>query len=31
MDLALWLPGFFFLGLVAMAACYAFIRACEKI
>jgi len=31
MDLAIWLPAMFLLGLVSMAACYAFIGACEKI
>ena len=31
MNLVVWLPGFFLLGLVAMAACYAFIGTCEKI
>jgi hypothetical protein len=31
MNLALWLPGMFVLGLVSMGLCYAFIGACEKI
>ena len=31
MNLVVWLPGFFLLGIVAMVACYAFIGACEKI
>ena len=31
MDLMIWLPAFFALGLVAMGLCYAFIDACEKI
>jgi len=31
MDLVIWLPGVFLLGLVSMVACYAFIGACEKI
>jgi len=31
MNLAVWLPIFFLLGVAAMAGCYAFIAACEKI
>jgi len=31
MDLAVWLPGMFLLGLVSMIGCYVFISACEKI
>ena len=31
MNLALWLPAMFVLGLVSMGLCYAFIDACEKI
>ncbi len=31
MNLVIWLPGFFLLGLAAMGACYAFIGTCEKI
>jgi hypothetical protein len=31
MNLIVWLPAMFALGLVAMAFCYAFINACEKI
>lgn len=31
MDLVVWLPAMFALGLVSMIACYAFIGACEKI
>ena len=31
MDLVVWLPAMFSLGLVGMIACYAFIGACEKI
>ena len=31
MDLTIWLPAMFLLGLVAMIGCYAFIGACEKI
>lgn len=31
MNLEIWLPGMFVLGLVSMLACYAFIGACEKI
>jgi hypothetical protein len=31
MDLTMWLPAIISLGLVSMAACYAFIGACESI
>jgi hypothetical protein len=31
MMLALWLPGLFLLGLVAMCLCYLFMEGCEKI
>lgn len=31
MNLMVWLPGMFLLGLVTMISCYAFITACEKI
>jgi hypothetical protein len=31
MNLAIWLPAMFFLGIAAMALCYLFITACEKI
>ena len=31
MNLVVWLPGMFALGLVLMIACYAFIDACDKI
>jgi len=31
MNLLLWLPGMFFLGIASMAACLLFIKACEKI
>jgi hypothetical protein len=31
MDLTIWLPAMFLLGLVSMIGCYAFIGACEKI
>ena len=31
MDLTIWLPAMFLLGVVSMVGCYAFIRACEKI
>jgi len=31
MDLAIWLPAFFGLGVVSMGLCYAFITACERI
>ena len=31
MDLAIWLPGMFFLGIAAMGVCFLFIKGCEKI
>jgi hypothetical protein len=31
MDLAVWLPFTFALGLAAIAVCFAFVVACEKI
>jgi hypothetical protein len=31
MNLVIWLPAMFLLGLVSMGLCYAFIDACEKI
>ena len=31
MNLAVWLPAMFLLGLGTMIACYVFIDACEKI
>ena len=31
MNLVVWLPAMFFLGIVTMALSYAFITACEKI
>ena len=31
MNLAVWLPLMFLLGIVAMGLCYAFIDACENI
>jgi hypothetical protein len=31
MNLVVWLPAMFLLGLVTMIACYAFIEACDKI
>ncbi len=31
MNLEIWLPGMFLLGLVAMGLCYLFMKACEKI
>ena len=31
MNLFIWLPAMFVLGLVAMGLCYAFIDACEQI
>lgn len=31
MNLVVWLPAMFLLGLVSMGLCYAFIGACEKI
>jgi hypothetical protein len=31
MNLAVWLPAMFALGLTVMALCYAFLLGCEKI
>ena len=31
MNLVVWLPGMFLLGLVTMILCYVFIGACEKV
>ena len=31
MDLAIWLPGMFFLGIVCMGVVFTFVEACEKI
>lgn len=31
MNLVVWLPAMFLLGLAGMGACYAFIAACDKI
>ena len=31
MDLAIWLPGMFFLGIVCMGVMFVFVKACEKI
>ncbi len=31
MDLWLWLPGMFVLGVVTLAALFAFVIACEKV
>ena len=31
MDLTIWLPAMFILGLVSMGLCYAFLIACENI
>jgi len=31
MNLVLWLPAMFALGIAGLALCYAFIEACEKI
>jgi hypothetical protein len=31
MNLVLWLPAIFFLGIVLMGLCYLFMEACEKI
>ena len=31
MDLTIWLPAMFVLGMVTMALCYAFLIACENI
>jgi hypothetical protein len=31
MDVAIWLPGTFLLGLISLGLCFAFLVACEKI
>ncbi len=31
MDLAIWLPGMFFLGIGCMVVVFVFVKACEKI
>ena len=31
MNLFVWLPAMFLLGLISMALCLAFVEACEKI
>ena len=31
MNLAIWLPAMFLLGLAAMGVCYLFLKACDKI
>jgi hypothetical protein len=31
MDMAIWLPGTFLLGLISLGLCFAFLVACEKI
>jgi len=31
MNLAIWLPGMFLLGIAGMALCGLFLKACEKI
>ena len=31
MDLAIWLPALFALGLFTMALMFAFVKACEKV
>ena len=31
MNLLIWLPAMFFLGLLLMGVCYLFMEACEKI
>ncbi len=31
MDLTIWLPGMFFLGIALMGACFLFVKGCEKI
>jgi len=31
MNLAIWLPAMFLLGLVLMGLCYLFMEACDKI
>jgi hypothetical protein len=31
MDLAIWLPGMFFLGIAVMVVCFLFVKGCDKI
>ena len=31
MDLAIWLPGMLFLGIVVLGVFFLFVKACEKI
>jgi hypothetical protein len=31
MDLAIWLPGMFFLGIATMGVCFLFMKGCGKI
>ncbi len=31
MNLLIWLPAMFFLGLALMALCYGFMKACKRI
>ncbi len=31
MNLAIWLPGMFLLGIAGMGLCFLFLKACEKI
>jgi len=31
MNLIIWLPAMFFLGLALMGLCYGFMKACERI
>jgi hypothetical protein len=31
MDLSIWLPAMFALGLVSMGVCFLFLKACENI
>ena len=31
MNLEIWLPAMFLLGIVAMGICYLFLKACDKI
>jgi hypothetical protein len=31
MNLEIWLPAMFFLGIVLMGLCFLFMKACEKI
>lgn len=31
MDLAIWVPAMFLLGLAALGLMFAFVRACEKV